>query len=111
MLNLPIGLKVYVFRKPLDMRRAIDGMASLVQAWNGEKLQSGHLFVFFNRKCDKVKTIYWDRNGFALWLKRLEAGRFRLPKLQDEVYRLTGTELNLLLEGIDLLDKRRLMTL
>ena len=111
MINLPLGIKVYVFTKPLDMRKAIDGMANLVQEWNGDKLQSGHLFVFFSRRCDRVKVLYWDRNGFALWLKRLETGRFRLPRIQEEVYKLTGTELNLLLEGIDLLDKQRLLTL
>jgi transposase len=104
MINLPLGIKVYVFTKPLDMRRAIDGMASLVQAWNKERIQSGHLFVFFSKKCDRIKVLYWDRNGFALWLKRLEKGRFRLPRIREEVYKLTGTELNLLLEGIDLLE-------
>jgi transposase len=108
MISLPMGLKVYVFTQPLDMRRAIDGMASLVQSWGVEPLQSGSLFVFFSRQSDRVKILYWDRTGFALWLKRLETGRFRLPQIQERVYRLTAAELNLLLEGIDLLDKQRL---
>jgi transposase len=109
MINLPMGLKVYVFTQPLDMRRAIDGMASLVQSWGGEKVQSGSLFVFFSRQSDRVKLLYWDRTGFALWMKRLETGRFRLPRVQDSAYRITGTELSLLLEGIDLMDKQRLL--
>jgi len=109
MISLPMGLKVYVFTQPLDMRKDIDGMASLVQDWGGERLQSGSLFVFFSRQNDRVKVLYWDRNGFALWLKRLETGRFRLPRIQENVYQLTPAELNLLLEGIDLVDKQRLL--
>jgi transposase len=65
----------------------------------------GHLFIFFNRRCDQVRILYWDRSGYALWAKRLERGRFTLPeKLQDPSGRATieAAELGLILEGITL---------
>jgi transposase len=108
MLNLPPSVKVFIASGVTDMRKSIDALSLMVQ----EKLRadplSGHLFVFCNKRGDKVKILYWDRNGFCLWYKRLERGIFRFPKVQEKVFTISPNELNLLLEGIDLTDRNRL---
>ena len=65
---------------------------------------SGHLFIFFSKRCDRVRIVYWDRNGYAMWTKRLEKGRFRIPRVEAGATRavLDATELTMLLDGIDL---------
>jgi Transposase and inactivated derivatives len=108
MLNLPPSVKVYVASDVTDMRRSIDSLSVLVQEVLQKNPFLGHLFVFCSKRGDKIKILYWDRNGFCLWYKRLERGVFRLPKIQAKVFMITPSELNLLLEGIDLTDKNRL---
>jgi transposase len=107
-LNLPPSVKVYVSTDITDMRRSIDSLSVLVQEVLKKDPFSGHLFVFCNKRGDKIKILYWDRNGFCLWYKKLERGIFRLPKMQGKVFILRPNELNLLLEGIDLTDRKRL---
>lgn len=108
MLNLPPSVKVYMSTDVADMRKSIDALSVLVQEVLKKDPFSGHLFVFCNKRGDKIKILYWDRNGFCLWYKRLERGIFRLPKVQAKVFMIMPHELNLLLEGIDLTDKKRL---
>ena len=108
MLSLPPSIKAYVATDITDMRRSIDSLSVLVKEVLKKDPLSGHLFVFCNKRGDKIKILYWDRNGFCLWYKRLERGVFRLPKVQAKVFMLMPNELNLLLEGIDLTDKKRL---
>jgi transposase len=108
MLNLPPSVKVFVASDITDMRRSIDSLSQLVDDVLKKDVFSGHLFVFCNRRGDRIKILYWDRNGFCLWYKRLERGVFRLPKVQSKVFMIAPNELNLLLEGIDLTDKNRL---
>jgi len=108
MLNLPPSVKVYVSTDETDMRKSIDALSLVVQEVLKKDPFSGHLFVFCNKRGDKIKILYWDRNGFCLWYKRLERGIFRLPKVQSKVFMIMPNELNLLLEGIDLTDKKRL---
>lgn len=108
MLNLPPSVKAYVSTDETDMRKSIDGLSFLVQDVLNKDPFSGHLFVFCNKRGDKIKILYWDRNGYCLWYKRLERGIFRLPKIQGKVFKIMPHELNLLLEGIDLTDKKRL---
>jgi transposase len=107
MLNLPPSVKVYISTDNIDMRKSIDSLSALVQDILKQNPFSGHLFVFCNKRGDKIKILYWDRNGFCLWYKRLERGVFRLPKIQTKVFMIAPSELNLLLEGIDLTDKNR----
>jgi len=107
-LNLPPSVKVYVATDITDMRKSIDSLSVLVQEILKKDVFSGHLFVFCNKRGDKIKILYWDRNGFCLWYKRLERGIFRLPKVQAKVFMIMPSELSLLLEGIDLTDKNRL---
>lgn len=95
------GLKVYVHREPVDGRKAINGLALLVE--HSLKLDpfAPAVFVFSNRRRDRIKLLVWDRTGFWLMLKRLEADRFRWPK-EAAVVELTVEQLHWLLAGIDL---------
>jgi len=97
MLSLPPAVRVFVCTAPTDLRKSFDGLCGLVQTVLHEDPFSGHLFVFLNRRRDKVKILYWDRSGFFLLYKRLEAGTFALPACRE----LGARELWLLLEGID----------
>jgi transposase len=84
------------------MRRSFDGLSALVQNFVGGNPLSGHLFVFRNRSGDRLKILYWDRGGLAIWYKRLEKGTFRLPAFDGaSSIELSTSDLVLLLEGID----------
>ncbi len=102
MLKLRFGIQIYVSVKPIDMRKNIDGLSALVlHEFNNDPL-SGHLFLFFNRSRDKVKLIYWDRNGYILHYKRMEKHRFIVPNLIGQTQLvITETQLNGLLAGLD----------
>ena len=91
------------------MRRSFDGLAMMAREGMGQDPLSGHLFVFFNRRGDRVKILFWDRSGFCLWYKRLEEGVFRLPQnLADAVNpEVELADLSLILEGIDLSGAQR----
>jgi len=96
-------VRVHLCREPVDFRKQMRGLSVLVQ----EELEldpfSAHLFAFCNRKCDHVRVLYWERNGFAMWQKKLERHRFPWPRrLEVEVVELTGRELGWLLEGLDI---------
>jgi transposase len=108
MLNLPPSVKVFIAVEATDMRKSIDALSGMVKDVLLKDPFSGHLFAFCNKRGDKIKILYWDRNGFCLWYKRLERGIFRLPKVQAKVFMIAPNELNLLLEGIDLTDRKRL---
>lgn len=82
------------------MRKSFDGLSGLVRQELGEDPLSGSLFVFCNRRRNMVKLLYWDHDGFALWFKRLEKGRFSLPAIPASDYRIDRRELVLLLEGV-----------
>ncbi len=109
MLTLPPSVRVYLASKPVDMRCGHDGLMSIVQSAWGEDPYSGHLFAFVGRRGDRIKLLYFDRGGFVLVYKRLEKGRFRLPLIADEARTVTldGTELAILLDGLDLRDIKR----
>ena len=93
---------VYIATGVTDMRKSINGLSILV----AEQLEldplSGHLFGFCNRKQDIIKILYWDRNGFCLWHKRLEKDRFHWPQTEKEVLTIHGHELAWLLDGLSL---------
>jgi transposase len=90
------------------MRYGFDRLALLGQTVLGQDPFSGHLFVFFNKRGDRCKILFWDRSGFCLWYKRLEEGIFRLPGHSADTHKLeiSTTELSLVLEGIDLVGAR-----
>lgn len=115
MLSLTGSLRVFVCRQAADMRRSFDGLCGMVEQIVQEDPLSGHLFVFRNRNRDRLKILYWDRDGLAIWYKRLEAGTWQLPTdvnvTVDGVCstEITTEELSLLLGGIDLrtVERRR----
>jgi transposase len=94
-------VEVLLCREPVDFRKAINGLSILVEQELGLDLFSPRIFAFTNRKKDRVKLLYWDRTGFALWLKRLEKARFPWPEEGEAIVSFTGRELNWLLDGID----------
>ena len=94
---------VYLYRGVVDMRKSIDGLAAIVEQELALSPFSEALFVFCNRRRDKIKVLYWERSGFVLWYNRLEKERFPWPRRdQDGVLQMTGRELNWLLDGLDL---------
>ena len=117
MLSLPSlgeldqGLRVRVFlcTSPTDMRKGFDTLAVLVREGLGYDPLAGHLFLFVGRRRDRLKLLYWDRDGYALWYKRLEQGTFRMPVAKPETasIELKASELAMLLEGIDLRSIKR----
>lgn len=95
-------IQVYLCRDVVDMRKSINGLSILVEQGLGLDPFAPRLFVFCNRKRDKIKILYWERTGFVLWYKRLEKHRFVWPLSgTEEIVSLTGRELNWLLDGID----------
>jgi len=102
MIYLPAPTRVFLAAGNTDMRKAINGLSLLVEGEMELDPFSGHLFVFCNRSRTIVKILYWDRNGFCLWQKRLEKQRFQWPKNRAEVLEVQARELGFLLEGLDL---------
>lgn len=102
MLKVRRETQIYVSLSSIDMRKSIDSLTALVvQEFNNDP-QCGHLFIFFNRCRDKVKIVYWDKNGFVLHYKRMEKHRFVVPKLIDRMHLvITETQLNGLLAGLN----------
>ena len=109
MIHLPASVRVYLCTSPCDMRRSFDGLHALVTGAMKLDAFAGHLFVFANRRKDRVKILYWDRDGFAVWAKRLEEGTYAMPfGEEDEARReITAQELGALLSGIDLSTAKR----
>jgi len=79
MLNLSGEIRVFVCTQPADMRRSFDGLCGMVESIVQQEPLSGHLFVFRNRNRDRLKILYWDRDGLAIWYKRLEQGTWQFP--------------------------------
>ena len=109
--DLDQGLRVRVFlcTSTTDMRKGFDTLAALVRDSLGYDPLSGHLFLFVGRRRDRLKILYWDRDGYALWYKRLEQGTFRMPAVKPDAtsIELKASELAMLLEGIDLRSIKR----
>jgi transposase len=109
-LSLPPSVRVFVATQLVDGRKGVDSLMALVRdVFHCDPL-SGHLFVFFSKRCDRVRIVYWDRDGFAMWTKRLERGRFRPTLSADGKLALSAieaAELGLIIEGIDLAGARR----
>ena len=108
-LDAGLGVRIYLCTAPTDMRKGFDSLAALVREALGQDPLTGHLFLFIGRHKDRLKILYWDKDGFALWYKRLEEGTFRLPaaKKVGASVELKASELAMLLAGIDLTSIRR----
>ena len=93
---------VYLATAPADMRKHIDGLSMMVADMLQQSPQSLCVYVFYNRARNKVKCLWWDRNGFVLYYKRLEKGRYKIPKdLEGKSFSLSSDELNWLLAGLE----------
>jgi transposase len=104
MLSLPLPVRIFVCTQPADMRRSFDGLAQMVREFLGSDPLSGHLFVFRSKRGDRLKLLYWDSDGLAIWYKRLEKGCFRFPAPSGDGHgvELRAAELTMLLDGVDL---------
>ena len=105
---IPRVMRIWLCTEPVDFHKGINGLCAVVQNELGGDPLSGHLWVFFSRDRRAVKLLVWDTGGFLLIHKRLEQGRFRLPRSDGKTARMTAAELTALLEGIDLSTARRL---
>jgi transposase len=103
-IHLPASVRVYLCTSPCDMRKSFDTLHALVRDTLELDVFAGHLFVFSNRRRDRVKILYWDRDGLALWSKRLEEGTYAMPFSEGGERRreISAQELGALLSGIDL---------
>ncbi len=110
MLSLPPSVRVFFATQPIDGRKGADSLMVIVRDVFKHDPLSGHLFVFFSRRCDRVRVVYWDRNGFAMWSKRLERGKFKPEFSRDgrlAASAIEAADLALIVEGIDLRGARR----
>jgi transposase len=109
MFTLPSAVQVFICLQPTDLRKSFDSLAALVSGVVGQDSLSGHLFVFLNRCRNRVKILFWDRSGYCLYYKRLEAGTFMVPLRDDSgtSAAISIPELTLILEGIDLRGARQ----
>lgn len=108
MLTLPPSVRVYLAAGATDMRRSIDGLSALVRERQRLEPLSGHLFLFRNRRGDRIKILLWDRSGYWVLYKRLERGTFAWPsEEQAEPLEMRGVDLMLLLSGVDMGATRR----
>ena len=95
------GTRLFLFRGRVDMRKGFEGLSGMVEEHFTESLFSGALFIFLNQRRNRVKILYWDSGGLALWYKRLERGTFLMPSDREgQALELTTAELSMLLEGI-----------
>ena len=101
MLTLPSTVRIFLAVEPVDMRKSFDGLSALVKHGMGHDPLSGQLFVFVNRRASQMKVLYFDRSGYCVWAKRLEAGRFISDWRCVRSRELDWTALKLMLEGIE----------
>lgn len=104
MLSFTANVQIYLCTAPTDMRKSYDGLSAIVASAMSKDVLSGHLFLFLNRRRDRIKLLWWDRDGLAIWMKRLEAGTFETPKsaADQSCLELDPTQLALLLTGVSL---------
>ena len=108
MIALPPQVRVFFYRRPTDMRKSFHGLVALTESQLKQDPLSGSLFVFVNRRQNQMKILYFDRSGYAIWSKRLEQGQFAGFSGDGTVKRaLCHTEFLALLEGVDLVVKKR----
>ena len=94
-------IRIFVRTEPIDMRKQINGLSVIVQEDMKQDVFEGSLFLFCNKPRNRLKILYWDRNGFCIWLKRLEKDKFPWPKNSIEVKEISLEDFKMLLSGID----------
>ena len=108
MISFPSAVRAFVCTRVVDMRKSFDGLSGLVETCFRQDLLTGHLFLFVNRRRDRIKVLYFDHDGLAIWYKRLEVGTFQVPDAGDrDGIELDPAQLAMILSGIDLKTARR----
>lgn len=109
MLSFPPAVRIWLCGPAIDLRRSFDGLAEMVRQHLQNDPLSGHVFVFRNRRSDRVKLLYWDEDGFVIVYKRLEEGTFRFPAVAEGQAGVTlrAAELAMLLDGVDWQNAKR----
>ena len=104
MIAIPSAATIYLCTSVTDMRKSFDGLSGIVRSEFGREPNDGSLFLFINRRRDRIKILHWEEGGFVLWYKRLEAGTFETITSHNDqsVVTIDATELNMLLSGISL---------
>jgi transposase len=93
--------KIFMASKPVDFRMSIDGLSNLIQCEQGTHLHDGSIYVFYNSNRDKIKCLFWDRNGFVLYYKRLDKCKFKFRDMMNSIENISANELEILLSGFD----------
>ena len=107
MLSLPSSTSIWLATRPTDLRKSFDTLAEVVrQQMSGDPL-SGQLFVFRNKRGDRIKLLYWDEDGFVIVYKRLEKGTFRFPQADSASLQIRAADLHMLLDGVDFENVKR----
>lgn len=101
------GIRVFLYGQPVDMRKSFDGLYALARHGLQQDPLSGQLFAFVNRRGTQMKVLYWDRTGWCVWAKRLEAGRFVGDWSQQSSRELDCTALKLMLEGLEVKQRNK----
>lgn len=106
MLSVLVPVRIFLARDPVDMRKSFHGLVSLTESVLKQDPLAGHLFVFVNRRRDRIKLLYWGGTGFCIWYQQLEKGTYQLPDAatadEQEGIEITALQLSLILDGIDL---------
>lgn len=101
MIRLAQETRIYIATGPVDGRKAINGLSAFVIEEFDESITDGSVFVFYNRARNRVKCLFWDKNGFVLYHKRLERGKFKISDSKGEPFVITQQQLDWLLAGLD----------
>ena len=111
MITLPPQVRIFLYRLPTDMRKSFHGLLALTESVIKQDPLSGNLFVFVNRRRDRIKILYWAQTGFCIWYQQLQRGTYQLPSHQSlqerDTVEVTRAQLSLILEGIDLCSVRQ----
>lgn len=110
MLNVSRAVKIYLYNADADLRCGYDGLSAIVQNQMQDDPLSGALYIFLNRRRNRIKLLYWDDDGYVIWMKRLEVGSFEVPRPSDadaSQVKITASQLSLILDGIELSSVRR----
>jgi transposase len=111
MIALPPQIRIFLYRLPTDMRKSFNGLIALTESALKKDPLSGSLFVFVNRRRDRIKVLYWGQTGFCIWYQQLQKGTYQLPVTdaldEQETLEVTRSQLSLILDGIDLSSARQ----
>ena len=100
MFSLTSSHRYFLYSKPTDMRKSFDGLQGLIEGKLNRKATSGEVYVFINKRRDRVKLLHWESGGFVLYYKRLEKGTFELPDMKGQGCQIAWSELMMIIEGI-----------